>query len=1135
MAHYRQAIALKQDYVEAHNNLGLALKDLGRFDEAAASYRRVLAIDPNHSGAHNNLSVVLRETGQLDEAEAACRRAIQLRPDYADAHSNLALTLLLTGATAEGWREMEWRFQTKGRSLRPFPQPIWRGEDLTGRTLLVWGEQGVGDELVFFALLPELLARNARLVVECDPRLVPLLNRSLPQVEAVPRQTPPDPRCLAAAIDFQIAAQSVAAQLRPTAPIAPLSPYLRPDSSLVAELRRRYGGDQGTRLVGISWWSRAATARQRSFALAQWRPILQVPGIRLVSLQYGDRREEIQAVSRELGVEIIHDGSVDPTADIDRAAAQIAAMDLTVTMDNSTVHLAAMLGAPAILLVPFLPSWLTGLDGVSSPWSPGVRLVRQRNRGDWAPVIDQVAAMLGQGKAPQSADPVFAKALGHHQAGRLAEAEGLYRRALIIDPRHADSLHLLGVISYQSGRLDQAVDCIGQAIAIDGKVAAYHANLGLALKAAGRLDQAVASQRQAIALDRDFTEAHCNLALALMAQGHLDDATASFGAAIALNPRHTTAHYNLGLALQERGRLDEAVTCYQQAIGSDPRFVEAYNNLGLALKDLGRLDDAVTCYRQAITLSPTFGEAHNNLGITLQKLGRLDEAVTCYRRAGELKSDISRTQSNLGSALRELGRLDEAVTCFRAALAHDPNHVDARFNLGLTLSDQGRLDEAVACFRATVALQPGHVEAHISLSGALKDTGHLDDAITYCRRALKLAPDSAEAHNHLGAMLWELGQFDDAVAHCERALALKPDYADALVNLGIAWRDLGRLDQAVTRFGMALTLKPDCAQAHTNLGVTLLLAGDYAKGWPEYEWRFKPQKGHSPRPFPQPTWSGGDLAGRTLLVWGEQGIGDELIFFALIPELLERGARLVVECDPRLVVPLGRSLPGIELVARQNPPAPRLLAVDVDLQIAAGSVAAHLRPSLSDFRPLLPYLRPNAALVGDLRRRYGGDQGAPLVGLSWWSRADRAGLRSFALSQWRPLLAVPGIRFVSLQYGDHHAEIAAIGRELGIEIVDDKSVDAMADIDQALAQIAAMDQIVSIDNSTVHLAAMLGRPAHMLVPQVSTWRTGMTGDHSPWIPSVALFRQQSRGDWSAVIDRVAESLANWMMNAGAAP
>ena len=411
------------------------------------------------------------------------------------------------------------------------------------------------------------------------------------------------------------------------------------------------------------------------------------------------------------------------------------------------------------------------------------------------------------------------------------------------------------------------------------------------------------------------------------------------------------------------------------------------------------------------------------------------------------------------------------------------------------------------------------------MSGALKDAGNLDESLIWCQRALELAPASAKAHNHLSALLWELGRLDDAVAEAARALELRPDFVDALVNLGIAGRDLGHIDGAIANFRQAIALSPGSAEAHTNLGVTLLLAGDYSEGWREYDWRFKPRRGHAPRPMPQPTWTGQDLRGRTLLVWGEQGIGDELIFFALLPELQERGARLVVECDPRLVAPLTRSLPDIEVVARQTPPAPRLMEGDVDYQIAAGSVAALLRPSRADFRPLVPYVQADPALVTELRRRYGADQGAPLVGLSWWSRADRAGLRRFSLAQWRPILQVPGQRFVSLQYGDHRDEIAAIGRELGVEIIHDERIDPVADIDQALAQIAAMDQIVSMDNSTIHLAAMLGRPALMLVPQVSTWRTGMAGERSPWIPSVALFRQKIRGDWSMVIDQVAKALA----------
>jgi tetratricopeptide (TPR) repeat protein len=343
---------------------------------------------------------------------------------------------------------------------------------------------------------------------------------------------------------------------------------------------------------------------------------------------------------------------------------------------------------------------------------------------------------------------LLAEGLGHHQAGRVAQAEALYRKILTMDARHADSLHLLGMIAFQAGQHESAVERIRKAIAIRGNEASYHSNLGAVFQGQQMLEEAIGCYERALELRPDYVEACFNLGLALQLQGKHEAAEGYHERVLSLRPEHAAAHYNLGTIAQARGRLEEAIGRYERAIAIKPDFADAYASLAAVLQAQGKLEEAIAQYERAIAIKPNYVGAINNLGTIFQAQRKLEEAAGCYARAIALKPDYAEAHNNLGNVLRTEGKYDAAVAQYVRALEWKPDSAEIYGNLGTALHALGRLNEAEGCHR----------------------------------RALELKPDYAEAYNNLGALLELRGDFAGAAAHYKRASELAPEYAGAAWN-----------------------------------------------------------------------------------------------------------------------------------------------------------------------------------------------------------------------------------------------------------------------------------------------------------------------------------------------------------------
>jgi protein O-GlcNAc transferase len=340
---------------------------------------------------------------------------------------------------------------------------------------------------------------------------------------------------------------------------------------------------------------------------------------------------------------------------------------------------------------------------------------------------------------PTSIAEQFAAAFSHHQAGRLAEAESVYRQICAIDPNHIDSLHFLGVLAAQAGRNDMAIELIGKALALKPDHAEAHYNLGHVLAKHNRLDQAAAHYRQVLAIRPRSAEAHYSLGLAVLGQGKSTQAMACFEQALVLKPTYHEAHYNLGYVLKEQGRLAEAAKRYERALALKPDFADAHNGLGAVLLLQGRSAEAMACCERALALRPDFAGAHCNLGGAFAQQGRLDQATASFERALALMPGSAEAHCNLGGVFTRQGRLDEAMACFERALALKPDFAEALNGRAIALQELQRPAEALASFDQVLAIKPDHRYAF---------SGMADAALAICdwARTAKLA---GELENHI--------------------------------------------------------------------------------------------------------------------------------------------------------------------------------------------------------------------------------------------------------------------------------------------------------------------------------------------------------------------------------------------------
>ncbi len=540
-------------------------------------------------------------------------------------------------------------------------------------------------------------------------------------------------------------------------------------------------------------------------------------------------------------------------------------------------------------------------------------------------------------------------------------------------------------------------------------------------------------------------------------------------------------------------------------------------------------------------------------------------SLAATQKAGAIASTLA-----MGRAHHAQGQLRLAEGCYRQVLTLDSNNVDAVHLLGVVALQSNAAEEAVRLIKRAARKSPFDPAIFVNLGAAYRKAGRLKEAREAYEEAVKLKPDLAEAYFNLGKVLFALEDADAAIAASRKCLALKPTMAEAYINLGNAYKLKNDGENALAAYEEARRLDPDMAEAYGNIAAVIYDRGNHLKalelmdkavaldpapgeqrykrslmalrhgrlttGWADYESRHVVEAENVPRfQSPPPYWNGEDLSDKTILIWTEQGLGDEILYASMLEDFRKMAPRCIIECSPRMVPVFARSFPWAKVVRYKAQGSRTTAPNEFDTQTSIAKLGEYLRTDFASFPRHSGYMKADPVCSAQLRAKYRAlTPGNLVVGLSWRSKATSIGeAKSADIATWHDILGVKNITFVNLQYGDCARDLAAVKKELGVEIFQDPDINPMKSMDDFFAQVAAMDLVITTSNSTVHVAGSLNVPTWLLLNSgvAGLWYWFSDRNDSPWYPAVRIFRRANDGDttflnwWRGVVGDVGNVLA----------
>ena len=1169
---YETALKLNPNFPQALGNLGKLLASQGDVEGAIRCFQRLITLEEVPAEVHFTLGQLFVSSahGRYEEAVQCFRRAIALESGNLDAHVNLAFALLALGEYPEGFQEYEYRWGFPGFQRPPLTQPTWAGEPLAGKTILLVSEQGLGDTLQFARLAGLVKSRGARVLLRCQRALVQLM-ASFPAVDMLVAEGDPIPP-----FDVYSTLLSLPTilglKLEDVPQIASI-PYLRVDPALIDHWRIRLGPRKpGELRVGLVWQGNPTNThdRNRSIPLASLLPLASVPGIHLVSLQRVNGLDQIEPLRDRLRLTCFSD---EPGHDaFQDTAALMSLMDVVVSIDSAPAHLSGAIGVRTWLLASKTADWRWLLNREDSPWYPTLRIFRQTNANGWSGVVERIVSELNkiprkEGEtfvtAPLSLDDVISLALRYLREDRPELAREIGRQIREADPGNPAGADLLGSIAYESRQIEEAITFFQEAIEIEPSYAEAHYHLGLAFAQANKPQEALESYERALQFKPDHWMALKKLVSTLLVCRQFDEAIARIESSIAVRPGFSEPYVLMGDAWGAQGKIDESIHAYLSALERSPSDLVALNQLGQTLLASGRYGEALEVFRhaievdpknalaydqaahcshanrqfeeesiylrQAVELSPNQAEYHFRLGNSLKQQARFEEGINSFQRVIELRPESAGAFINLGNCYLDQSNPGKAIEFYRMAVHLEPGNPNYLVNCGNAVYAMGDVDGAISHFKAAINIDSACALAWYSLGNAYREHGHHREAIEAYLRQIEhpRASDhksslAFEPYINLGVCYSELDETESSIAATRRALEIDPNSAFAQNNLANYLKIQGDYSEAVRYYEQCLEIDPTYSSARFNYSILQLTLGDYIQGFQNYEYRWS--GGGVPKiTLSQPKWSGEPIAGKTIVLLSEQGLGDTIQFVRFISQVKDKGVQVILNC-PKALTGLLADFPGVDHLVREGDSFPQF-----DFYAPLMSLPSILGTQLEDIPGLIthPYLSAKPEYLEYWQDRFGPNSPTELrVGIAWQGnplhKMDRQ--RSIPLRTFLPLTRVPGIRLFSFQKFHGVEQISDLKYEFPLICLDQESDRESDSFLDSAAQMALMDVMVTVDSAPVHLAGALGVPTFLPCSLNAEWRWLTEREDSPWYPSIRIFRQSKLNQWDEVFERIAKEL-----------